>query len=211
MKLKIINETAFVTGDLQRVIRTVMKAEGIDKALITVKKSRARSRKRLIEIYQNRIKKGELVMDKVLNSLNHSRVHGYAWVNNYSVIMFLPDKSYACGNDGSIVLQPVQEFGQELVDNFGQILIHELGHNRGLRHKDMRVDYHNFDVGYLKGMTIRRKLAKPKHIRNLVQERYEKSLAKVREFETKKKRTDNLLKKWKKKVKYYQNKSKEEE
>ena len=90
------------------------------------------------------------------------------------------------------------------VKDYARVLIHEVGHNAGLVHKEM-VECRSIEVPEeILEMTVRPKEKKVKPKRDLKQERYQKTLKKVGEYETKLKRTKTLLKKWKRKRKYYE-------
>ena len=110
----------------------------------------------------------------------------------------------AQGNDGKLQTQTVpSEFN---VIKFTQILEHEIGHNQGLRHKEMS-DWWNFNVDYVKDLKVSPIKEKPKQEVNLIEIRQQKAINKVKELQTKLKRTQTLLKKWQRKVKYYNNKT----
>jgi len=96
-------------------------------------------------------------------------------------------------------------------------IIHELAHCKKETHNQMRKRkrvYYRQWVGddkkasepfqFADGLLLRMKETPAKKTRNIRLERYQKALNKVREYEAKKKRTANLLKKWQNKVKYYE-------
>lgn len=114
-------------------------------------------------------------------------VHGKARLNSIRVAMYLPKGS------------------EKHKNSIARVFIHELGHNLGLRHKEM-LPIWDIDCSWAEGFDLRTKEIKPKKQRDLVKERYEKTMGKVKEYETKLKRNKTLLKKWNKKLKYYEKK-----
>ena len=88
--------------------------------------------------------------------------------------------------------------------------MHELDHNRGLRHGEMK-NSGKIDVPFVEGMVVHRKKEKEKPRRNLVEERSRKADKMVETYARKVKRYSNLLKKWQRKVKYYQRKEADNE
>lgn len=112
-------------------------------------------------------------------------------------------------SDGRTVLhkEPV-EFDSV---NFAHTVMHELAHNRGIDHKDMHEDLKCRDkegmfkvTGWAKGFEVRPQEDIPK--KNAVDARKERAIKNVKLYQSKLKRTQNLLKKWEKKVRYYQKK-----
>lgn len=92
------------------------------------------------------------------------------------------------------------------VRDFAQILQHEIGHNMKLRHEDMASCWH-FNTDYCKDLTVNKRAIKEKPKVDLQKIRHEQARKKVQELASKLKRTETLLKKWQKKVRYYEKKN----
>lgn len=113
---------------------------------------------------------------------------GYAWLNGSSVVMRLIKGK----TDGT---------------NAAQVLLHEIGHNLGLQHRDM-VPSHTIALpGFPADLTTLVEVPpKPKPAPDPV-ERVAGKLAaveaKVKEWESKLRRTRTWLKKWERRAKYY--------
>ena len=177
--MKIINKTKWKNKDLRKLCRAVIKNTGSHKNHI---------------IY-------------ILTTKKRWRDYsGRASINGSWIQMFVPktiDKNFVKGNDG----QYRQKLTNTIFDvkRFAQILEHEIHHNLGLsNHKDM-LSSGDLNVDYVKDFRVNIQEEEPKPKRDLKKERYEKALKKVKEYESKLKRYNNLLKKWKKKVRYYEN------
>jgi len=89
-----------------------------------------------------------------------------------------------------------------------QIFIHEYYHNLGMRSQDYR-GYKNdwtkrYDVSFVKDYQIRLAEVKTKPKRDIQMERYQKVLGYIKEYQSKVKRTQNLLRKWKQKQRRYE-------
>jgi len=118
--------------------------------------------------------------------------YNWSWVR-----VRVPTKWLVAGSNG------IEYSGEFNPVEFSHVLQHELDHNRGLRHSEM-VACRTIDCNWAKAFEVKRKQDKPKPVRDLKKERHEHALKKVKEFETKKRRTETLLKKWKRKVRYYE-------
>lgn len=176
MKLTIENKTNYKTKDLRKLFLECMKREGVQNCYVKVKYSRK------------------------------SYINGYAWYNSYNVVMFFRKTKifHIAGSNGTeYKRREITELTPEEIVRTSQVFIHELGHNRGLRHDEM-VSSFNMDCSWTNEFQIRTNEKKPKPKRNLKQERYEHSQKKVKQLTTKLKRNQTLLKKWKKKVRYYE-------
>lgn len=91
-------------------------------------------------------------------------------------------------------------------ESFAQIFVHELDHNKGLCHNEMR-GHSGINVDWCNDISFKKKEPKPKKQRNIVQERYEHASKMLKKHKTKLKRQETIVKKWSKKVKYYEKKN----
>lgn len=134
------------------------------------------------------------------------RTHGTALLNSHWVTMYLPDTlvRYHSGS-GKTSRVKYAELKDDEAISVAQVFRHELGHNLGLRHDDM-VALWKIDCDWASQYTIRRKKPPKKKSRDVVKERHEKALKKVKHYTSKVKLYTTLLKKWKKKLAYYEKK-----
>lgn len=179
--MKLDNQTEWDTKELKELCKAVMKHEEI-----------SQTRQYIKVIYKKR------------TGYSEERYGGYAYYNRKWVKMTVPRpqvRKQVVSEDGSTKIAEVpHEFNAE---RFAQVLTHELGHNRGLRHKDM--PYSNrLDCKYVKDFKVGLAKPKKKPKRDLKQERYDKVLKQIKSWETKKKRAENALKKYNTKKKYYE-------
>lgn len=114
-------------------------------------------------------------------------VSGYAWYNSNSVVI----KLLKNGSE------------QVNIHRVAQVYIHEVGHNLNLRHADM-VKSWDIDVGFLEEGKVEVKTQKPKT--SAADKNEEKARKKLAEWEKKMSRAKNLVKKYQKKIKYYDKK-----
>lgn len=92
------------------------------------------------------------------------------------------------------------------LNEFCYVVEHELHHNLNVRHKDMDIDSMWKHWKSLEGFFEEKPIpVKPK--RDFVAERHQKAIKKVKEWQTKLKRTKTMLKKWERKLKYYEQKN----
>jgi hypothetical protein len=109
-----------------------------------------------------------------------------AWLNSISIVMCIPRPD---------------RLNMRIV---AQTFIHELGHNRGLKHDEM-INSYSIDASWAESYQLRTKTKPPRPIiEDIKSQRYQKTLAKIKELESKQKRITNLLKKYNKKKKYYE-------
>lgn len=87
--------------------------------------------------------------------------------------------------------------------SLAQVFIHEIGHNLGLLHSDM-VNHRQIPVDWVYEYPLRKAQLKEKPVRNLKQERYDHAKKTLETKEKIAKRLTNQIKKWKKKIKYYE-------
>jgi len=197
MKLIIYNKTKYDTKQLKALCKAVIKNTGSHKT------------------HQITIKTGN-------RSWSYS---GRATINGSWILMRIPNpytKKFTpiihptettIGSDGTIHPKIIRYDKTKVlseykfnVEAFAQVLEHEIGHNLGLRHKEM-CKVHDINVDYSKDYVV--ELSKPKEKKkvNHVSLRKEKAEQKVLELSSKIKRYENLLKKWSKKVSYYEKKN----
>lgn len=125
---------------------------------------------------------------------NNHGVGGYAWYNSNSITITLP--------------RIRKEFTTMYVKarNVAQTYLHEVGHNIGLRHKQMG-KFYNIDVSWLPDEILPLKKPKPtKPKPNIVEVRAAKAQKKLDEWQSKLKRAKTYVKKYQHKVKYYEKK-----
>jgi hypothetical protein len=129
-----------------------------------------------------------------INDARKDYVHGLATIGHGWVKMWTPTPKNKPTFD---------------VVTYTQVLEHELEHNLGLRHTEMKPCFRK-DVSYTKDYVINPKpirvvLVKPKP--SIIMKRQAQAKAKVARLEHKLDLTQALLKKWRKKLAYYDKKS----
>jgi hypothetical protein len=182
--MKIKNKTEWSTRDLQKLMNECVRREGMD------------NHRTVIIEYSKRFR----------------TTHGVASVYGRWIKMYVlrPILEY---NEGSEIKKKFWEFDSVL---FAEIFTHELGHNRGLHHDEM-ISLSSMDMSWAKEFKVNLKnglkfengqivSAVPKEPRDLKKERYQNVLMHIKEKETELKRTQTLLKKWKRKQRYYEKK-----
>ena len=119
------------------------------------------------------------------------RIHAFAGYNARYVVMKLP----ITPNDN--------EYGSNKY-HLARVYIHEVGHNLGLRHKDM-LSHYGIDVSWLgNNEPIPLKTVKAKVKIPVIKQREVHAIKKLEEWEKKLKRAKTLVRKYKMKVKYYE-------
>jgi hypothetical protein len=181
--MKIVNETKWATGDLKALTLAVLKHSG-------------QSAPRMLIV---RTSKGY--------------VHGRAPLNSrHNVKMFIPrtmKTTKVMGSDGRS-FQTAEVQREFPVESYAQVLIHEVGHNDGLNHKEMA------SIGKIPipeailAMKVEPKASKPKPRVDYVAKRRLHALVMLRWYEGRLKRTEQAVKRWARKVKYYQRKQERE-
>lgn len=133
------------------------------------------------------------------------KMRGRAGINANWIEIWLPQTSlqWEDGIGSKLVHKAAEPDTKELC----RIYLHELDHNLGIRdHKDME-HWWNIKVNFWPDETIPRKPIKevtPKPKQDVILQRYEKAKKKELEYLKKLKRTLQLTKKWKAKVRYYE-------
>lgn len=118
-----------------------------------------------------------------------------------------PSKKYLSGYaylNSNFVCMRIPSTGEIDTVRFTQIFIHELQHCRGEVHREM-VKSKTIDAGWAKAFPIQKRPVKIKPVADLKSKRYETAKSRVSKYEIKMKRMATLLKKWKRKVTYYEN------
>lgn len=125
---------------------------------------------------------------------------GYAWYNSNRVVIRLPRPKKQYDNLASI-------------HRVARVYIHEVGHNLNLKHKEM-MHWWDIEIDFLeagrvefKSVALKPKKEAVKKIKkSAVENNEEKARKKLAEWEKKMNRAKNLVKKYQKKVKYYDKK-----
>lgn len=112
----------------------------------------------------------------VVEYRGYSRYRGWGSYGSKWIKILLPDEPYP-----------------NLVRDYAGVLVHEIAHNRGLRHKDM--SYKGWDLSFAAGLSLRLREQKPKAPRNLRLERFEHAKGLLSRHESKLKREQKLVKK----------------
>lgn len=129
----------------------------------------------------------------ILNS-KRGRIHGRAWLNSRYIEMYL--SKY-------IEMYLSKKANAHTI---AQVYIHEVGHNTGLHHKDM-IELSSIDVSWLTdGIIPQKKPAPQKPKLNIIEVRANKAQAKLSEWTKKLNRAKTFVKKYQRKVKYYDKK-----
>ena len=124
---------------------------------------------------------------------NHS-VGGFAFYNSQTLTITLP--------------RPRKELTLPMFvrsQRVAQVYLHEVGHNLGLRHKQM-IPSSNIKVAWLPEETVPLKTVKEKPKQNIVEARAVKAQKKLEEWQGKVRRANKLVKKYQRKVRYYEKK-----
>lgn len=179
MKLILKNHTEWQTKDLRKLIIANLKESG----LINQFKSRT-------VILSNQTKRR-------FNFQGSNAMLGMGWIQ-----MCIPKQFFvkAVGIDGTLQSREV-EFDSV---GFSKVFQHELQHNQGLRHKDM-LDWQKFDCSWANQFQVRKYQSQSfdKPIVSLKQKRLLAAESKVAKLEKLINAKQILLKKWQKKLTYY--------
>lgn len=178
--MKIENSTKWETADLRKLFRRCVSE--VDK----IEKPSWR--------FKNRCERFTLKFENRSTNWRKNRIGGRAIVNGFWILITI-------GTD--IDFKDIEK-----KKRLAQLIIHEYYHTLGYKSQDRKNYKHDwtekFEIGFVADYEIRKAQPKPKKTRNLQSERYQKALTYVRSYETKLKRTKTLLKKWKRKQRYYE-------
>jgi len=177
MKIEIDNKTWYRSDDIRKLVRKAIAEEGL------------RGRDYLVQV---RYARG-------------GDIGGYGWYHQRKIKMCIPKHESQWHPVRGSNPTPF-EFTPARIKKFSQVVIHEFDHNRGLKHADM-VSWSGIEVSWSDGLTIRRKEEVKRTSADRVAAREAAARKKVEEYEKKIKRNQNLLKKWKGKVAYYDRKN----
>jgi len=128
-----------------------------------------------------------------------ARVGGYAWYNSTNIVITLPPPTS-------------RHLGRYVTENtvsarrIAQVYLHEVGHNLGLKHAQMKPSS-KIDVLWQPDESVplkTPKIVKPK--KSIIEQRAAKAETKLAEWTKKLNRAKIFVKKYQRKVKYYQKK-----
>lgn len=136
------------------------------------------------------------------------RIRGSAWIGCHSLTMTMPKpRKDGLVRDGIMIDGEIVDRYGANVHNLARVYIHEVDHNLGLRHKDMS-EWWNIDVSWLpENELIPMKVKAPKAKRNIVEVRAENAQKKLDEWTKKLNRAKTGVKKYRRKVRYYERKT----
>ncbi len=178
MKLILYNRTHWSTKDLRLLVSKALKAEGM-------------------------WSQGGYYYIRIVYSRGRN-VGGWASLNHQYVTLALTKKVRSLKHpDGAIV----DELPKGVVEDAARTLIHEIAHNRGLRHAEM-ADMGDYDISWATGLRIRRRVENkatgPEHRAAHVERKIKEIEAKLGQLKSNEKRLKTRLKAWQKKRRYYQ-------
>lgn len=133
-------------------------------------------------------------------TIQHSknrRVGGYAYYNSGTIVMKIPPPVgtyYGNTRENAVSARHV-----------AQVYLHEIGHNLGLKHKQ-QISSHKLNADFWPDETLPLKQIKTKPKRNVVDERAKKAHLKLVEWQKKLNKAKTFVKKYRRKVKYYEKK-----
>ena len=126
-----------------------------------------------------------IVVIKYMARSGWRKTQGLGWMNYNRIQLNLPhDPQKLC------------------IKRYGQVLIHEVDHNKGLNHKDM-VGSTTLEVPWVEGLEIKYNHPKPKVKRDVQVERSAHAWKKYNEWLRKEKFAANKRRHWWSKVRYY--------
>ena len=130
-------------------------------------------------------------------------VTGMARLDGSTIWMYLPTPARLASHLYPSSAEPCYETKDKFVKQVAKVFVHELGHNLGLKHKEM-VRVSSIDVSWSAGMVLTHKRPAPKVKKDLQVVRSENAKRHLAEHEKKLKREQGLVRKWRKKVRYYE-------
>ena len=191
VRLMILNRTDYSGRDLRAVFLECMKHEGMNRCKVEVRKSRGKNVGGYAWYHSVSV---VMKLPTKFTIYKHHYCRSSAKVIEATLKrgwgmpkceLLGREKHEFCINrtvDGG------DEMPREMVERVAQVFIHEMHHNIGLKHKEMKRST-GIDVSYVKGMKIRRKVvaekpnvekvSNPKKDIKMI--RYEKALTKVRQ------------------------------
>jgi len=136
-----------------------------------------------------------------------SRVGGWGYIHRSHIKLNFYFRDKIVSENGKVEYVEPKEITGERLMRLGAIISHEITHTLGERDKDMIIKPKE-EFEFLRNMVIRKQEKKKKQKKDIVKQRYEKVIKKVKLYRSKIKRYKTLLKKWEKKKKYYEKKYK---
>jgi hypothetical protein len=203
--MKIENKTNWNTKELRKLFSIVCKNEGFTPEKVEV-------------IFSKRDYTQEIHNVSGYGGL------GYGWVK-----MLLPNKkSIVVRNNGEskVIKETYKTLEGKIIKRVAQVFAHEIGHNLGLRHKEM-IDSYIINVDYINGMIIHRT---KKNKKDIIINRYKNTIKNIDKWKSKIEmgkieiedhkleiegikneieRANKFVNKWEKKKNYYENNYKE--
>jgi len=134
MELHIKNSSHYRTEDLRKILRAAIKAEGAGPF--------------------------RYYWAEFITSRSHSRVTGLGTMNGCWQRIGIPMRENVRDTHGDYCLEPLDRLPAFEVKRVAQVIVHELGHNMGLGHREM-VRSCEIDVSWAEGMDIRLKKPMP--------------------------------------------------
>jgi len=189
--MKLTNKTSWNTDDLKALFNKVLQHKAAKTAI------------KYLEVQTSKVPKwcAPTNFNSVVNGV------AYSWGGR--ITMRLPKHLMVAiarsdGHPYGMKEQPLEILEGEQIETIAQVFAHEVDHILGVwKHKNM-IAWDKIDVGYTKGMTIRKIQPKPKKQRDLIIERYAKAITQTTAYAAKIKRYKNLLKKWDNRRKRYE-------
>jgi len=126
---------------------------------------------------------------------NNHGVRGHAWYHSRTIHIQLPRPRKEFGSTG------LKVSARDVATTY----LHEVGHNMGLRHKQMG-KWWNIDTSWWPDEITPLKAIKQKPKQNIIEFRAAKAQRKLDEWKSKVKRANKLVKKYSDKVRYYEKK-----
>jgi hypothetical protein len=198
--VKVNNKTAYRTEDLAAFFRAGLAAAGAStKKHIEVTYSRR-------SCWNDPLRPGSMVG----GCASYSGVTGR---EGHYIRVSVPNRPVSVDESGAAIRgkgggwqygAPYSELPEDVLFVLAQVFEHEVGHNLGLHHREMK-EWWKLEPTWHEGLHIRRKEEKAKPtIADKVRKRAEHAMKKLEEHEKKLAREEGLVRKWRAKVRYYQ-------